>query len=142
MKFLHNTFKLVFTVGEGFMKLFTLSVTALFSCLALVTMHQNAEAQVKLDPILVQFHVERQTQILSNNLYMTWKLRGEDFDERAESKVECLILKAIIQERELPTNNNFIPEQTEAMKIVFRRYCVPFLQTGEFQDFSATTSDQ
>jgi len=119
----------------GCMKLFKLSVSVLFSFLALVATQRKAEAQTKLDPILVQFYVEQQTRILTNNLYKTWKLRGDQFDEKAESKKECLILKAIIEERELPTNNNFIPEQTEAMRIVYKKYCEPFLETGEFQDF-------
>lgn len=117
------------------MKLFKLSVSVLFSFLALVATQRKAEAQTKLNPILVQFYVEQQTKILTNNLYKTWELRGDQFDEKAESKLECLILKAIIEERELPTNNNFIPEQTEAMRIVFKKYCEPFLETGEFQDF-------
>ncbi len=122
------------------MRLFRSSFFILFSFLALTTTPKKAEAQAKLDPVLVQFYVERQTEILTNNLYMTAKLRGKDFDEKAESKMECLILAAIIQERELATNNNFIPEQTEAMRIVFEKFCAPFLETGEFQDFSSSAS--
>lgn len=122
------------------MKLFESSLIILFSFLALTTTPKKAEAQAKLNPVLVQFYVERQTEILTNNLYMTWKLRGKDFDEEAESRNECLTLAAIIKERELPTNNNFIPEQTEAMRIVFKKFCAPFLETGEFQDFSDSAS--
>jgi hypothetical protein len=116
------------------MKLSKLLASILFSCLAFVATHQKAEAQTKLDPRLVKFYVDRQTNILTNNLSKTLDLRGDKFDEKAESQLECLILKAIIEERALLTNNNFIPEQTEAMKIVFKKYCAPFLKTGEFQD--------
>lgn len=124
------------------MKLFESSLIILFSFLALTTTPKKAEAQAKLDPVLVQYYVKLQTEILTNNLYMTWELRGKDFDEKAESKIECLILAAIIQERELATNNNFIPEQTEAMRLVFKEFCAPFLETGEFQDFSISASEK
>jgi hypothetical protein len=108
----------------------TLTVLALINC----SLSPLAEAQTKLDPVLVRYYVEKQTDILTNNLYMTWKLKGDKFDEKAESKLECEILAAIIAERELPTNNNWIPEQTEAMRIVYKKFCEPFLETGEFQD--------